>query len=91
MVVRYQVGDSFTENEVAAVHSMTIIDVTDEHYLMAEEWVNVEGKHVWVEYEAPHTGLENRVDQGKCEPAGSVSDTRFETVMKHIEIARQRS
>jgi len=91
MVVRYQVGDSFTETEVAAVHSMTIIDVTDDHYLMAEEWVNVEGKHVWVEYEAPHTGLENRVDQGKCEPAGSVSDTRFETVMKHIEIARQRS
>lgn len=91
MVVRYQVGDSFTETEVAAVHSMTIIDVKDEHYLMAEEWVNVEGKHVWVEYEAPHTGLENRVDQGKCEPAGSVSDTRFETVMKHIEIARQRS
>jgi len=91
MVVRYQVGDSFTETEVAAVHSMTIIDVTDDHYLMAEEWVNVEGKHVWVEYEAPHTGLENRVDQGKCEPAGSVSETRFETVIKHIEIARQRS
>jgi len=46
MVVRYQVGDSFTETEVAAVHSMTIIDVTDEHYLMAEEWVNAAGEHV---------------------------------------------
>ena len=91
MVDRYQVGDSFTETEVAAVHSMTIIDVTDEHYLMAEEWVNVEGKHVWVEYEAPHAGLENRADQGKCEPAGSVSENPFETVMKHTEIARQRS
>mgnify|MGYP003565300521 CR=1 FL=1 len=91
MVEQYEVGDSFKENDVAAVHSMTIIDVSAGEYTLAEEWVNADGKSVWVEYEIPERGLTARIDQGKCEPAGSVSESRFQTVMEHIERARQRT
>lgn len=79
----YNQATYFKELEQNDVKGFTVLHTSEsEGYHIAEKWLKSEtgANDVWLDYWIPAAQLEARVEAGKCEPVGELSDKQFAQV-----------
>lgn len=75
----------FTENEYDDVKGFTVLKTQDGEYHIAEKWLKSgEQEDVWLDYWIPESDLLSRVDEGLCEPKGTLTDEQYAAVCENV-------
>jgi hypothetical protein len=90
----------FTENEYDDVKGFTVLKTQDGEYHIAEKWLasdaseaDSEGEassppeneeDVWLDYWIPESDLLSRVEEGLCEPKGTLTDEQYAAVCENV-------
>lgn len=75
----------FTENEYDDVKGFTVLKTQEGEYHIAEKWLKSgEEEDVWLDYWIPEADLLARVDDGLCEPKGTLTDEQYAAVCEQV-------
>ena len=86
--MEHEIATYFDEVESDDVHGFAIIGTVPsaDEYHIAEKWYpNSDDEERWLQYHIPADTLRERLDAGKCEKVGSLSDEQFEKVCDKID------
>jgi len=81
--MEHEVGTYFDEVECDDVHGFAVIGTATsaEEYHIAEKWYpNSADEERWSQYHIPADTLRERLDAGKCEKVGPLSDEQIASV-----------
>jgi len=83
--MNYDSRTYFSENEYDDVKGFTILNAKNGDYHIAEKWLKEDGDDRWLDYWVPESDLMDRVDDGLCEPKGTLTDEQFEAVCREVD------
>lgn len=89
--MEYESKTYFVENEHDDVKGFTIIAVKDERYYIAEKWLasqneeHSQSSDVWMDYWVSASELQSRIEDGKCDAKGKLTDDQFDKVCDNID------
>jgi hypothetical protein len=87
--MEHNVATYFRENAEDTVKGFTVIGTvpSSDEYHIAEKWTPNDGQSdsSWVQYHIPADKLRERVESGKCEPVGQLTDEQFAAVCDKVD------
>lgn len=82
--MEYDSRTYFDEIEHDDVKGFTILQGKDGRYHIGEKWLKESGDDVWMDYWIQADDLSRRVENGDCEPKGTLTDEQFEGVCRKV-------
>lgn len=85
--MEHSIRTYFKEHDADDVKGFTVLEASDGKYHIAEKWLagGTNGQDRWLDYWISATDLERRIEQGKCEPVGSLNDEQFAGVCSNVD------
>lgn len=76
----------FSESEYDHVKGFTLLDVNEEKetYHIAEKWFKHDDDGEWIDYHISEAALLQRVENGFCELAGTLTDEQYAAVCENV-------
>ena len=85
--MEHSIRTYFKEHDADDVKGFTVLETKNGRYHIAEKWLagGNNGEDRWIDYWISSSDLERRIEEGKCEPVGSLNDEQFAGVCSNVD------